>query len=257
MSLSLPYRWVSLGGFGATDPDAIDYIRRVTAADGQALELPVQRAIDQFFRGSKSDGYWNAIKACCILAGARTLSGALTPLVGAAPTNFNFVSGDYDRKTGLVGNASTKRLDSNRNNNADPQDSQHFALFASTAVVDASRYMGSGNNSGSSTLGLATNNFGFRSRNSANVDTLTAMANGFMGKSRNNGLSVNWRVGGISGSTNQTSNTPSNETIEVFRGAAAPTASRFAFYSIGESLNLALLDARVTTLINAIAAAIP
>jgi hypothetical protein len=28
-------------------------------------------------------------------------------------------------------------------------------------------------------------------------------------------------------------------------------------YSIGESLNLALLDARVTTLVNAIAAAIP
>ena len=33
--------------------------------------------------------------------------------------------------------------------------------------------------------------------------------------------------------------------------------ARLAFYSIGESLNLALLDARVTTLINAIAAAIP
>jgi hypothetical protein len=33
--------------------------------------------------------------------------------------------------------------------------------------------------------------------------------------------------------------------------------ARLAFYSIGESLDLALLDARVTTLINAIAAAIP
>ena len=33
--------------------------------------------------------------------------------------------------------------------------------------------------------------------------------------------------------------------------------TRIAFYSIGESLNLALLDARVTTLINAFAAAIP
>jgi hypothetical protein len=36
-----------------------------------------------------------------------------------------------------------------------------------------------------------------------------------------------------------------------------PTPSRLAFYSIGESLNLALLDARVTDLINAFAAAIP
>jgi hypothetical protein len=34
-------------------------------------------------------------------------------------------------------------------------------------------------------------------------------------------------------------------------------SARLAFYSIGESLNLALLDARVTTLINDFAAAIP
>jgi hypothetical protein len=33
--------------------------------------------------------------------------------------------------------------------------------------------------------------------------------------------------------------------------------ARLAFYSIGESLDLALLDARVTDLINAFAAAIP
>jgi hypothetical protein len=33
--------------------------------------------------------------------------------------------------------------------------------------------------------------------------------------------------------------------------------ARLAFYSIGESLNLALLDTRVTALINAFAAAIP
>jgi hypothetical protein len=33
--------------------------------------------------------------------------------------------------------------------------------------------------------------------------------------------------------------------------------ARLAFYSIGESLDLALLDTRITTLINAFAAAIP
>jgi hypothetical protein len=56
-----------------------------------------------------------AIKASCILAGARTLAGALVPLAGAAPTNVGpFVSGDYNRKTGLVGDGSTKYLNSNR-----------------------------------------------------------------------------------------------------------------------------------------------
>jgi hypothetical protein len=44
------------------------------------------------------------------------------------------------------------------------------------------------------------------------------------------------------------------------RNASPPTNysnARIAFYSIGESLNLTQLDARVTTLINAFAAAIP
>jgi hypothetical protein len=35
------------------------------------------------------------------------------------------------------------------------------------------------------------------------------------------------------------------------------SSARLAFYSIGESLNLTLLDARVTDLINAFAAVIP
>jgi hypothetical protein len=40
------------------------------------------------------------------------------------------------------------------------------------------------------------------------------------------------------------------------RGASDYTSSRFAFYSIGESLDLAKLDARVTDLINAFDTAI-
>jgi len=45
----------------------------------------------------------------------------------------------------------------------------------------------------------------------------------------------------------------------VYADQAGSTATnaRLAFYSIGESLDLALLDARVTDLINAIGAAIP
>ena len=42
----------------------------------------------------------------------------------------------------------------------------------------------------------------------------------------------------------------------VFDGGG-PSNARIAFYSIGQSLNLALLDARVTALITAFAAAIP
>jgi hypothetical protein len=96
------------------DADAAAYLRAVEAADGQALETPVKRAVDDFFRGTKADGTFSALKAACILCGARTLAGALVPLAGAAPTNNNFVDADYNRETGLVGNGSTKYLDSGR-----------------------------------------------------------------------------------------------------------------------------------------------
>jgi hypothetical protein len=85
------------------DPDAAAYLRAVEAADGQALETPVKRAVDDFFRGCKADGTFSAIKAACLLCGARTLAGALVPLAGTAPTNNNFVDADYNRETGLSG----------------------------------------------------------------------------------------------------------------------------------------------------------
>jgi hypothetical protein len=86
--------------------------------------------------GCKQDGIWTAIKASCILAGARTLTGALVPLAGTAPTNFNFVDADYNRKTGLVGNGSNKYLNSNRAGNADPQNSFHHAVYGTTLTCN-------------------------------------------------------------------------------------------------------------------------
>jgi hypothetical protein len=240
------------------DPDAAAYITAVETADTEPLEEKTKIAIDNFVLGCKEDGIWTAIKASCILAGARTLNGALVPLVGTAPTNVGglFVSGDYNRETGLVGNGSTKYLNSNRNNNADPQDSQHLSFYVTT-FISGGREIGSGVDAGSSTLGSGGTALGARSRNSAAVINFGTLGSGFHGISRATSSTVNWHSISSSGSFSQTSQTPSNATIEVFRGAAFPSASRLAFYSIGESLNLVLLDARVTDLINAFAAAIP
>jgi hypothetical protein len=112
-----------------SDSDAEAYLQAVETADGNFLEAAVRTAVNDFVVGCKADGIWAAIKASCILAGARTLTGALVPLVGAAPTSFNFVDGDYDRKTGLAGDGSTKYLDSNRSNSADGQNNQHVAVY--------------------------------------------------------------------------------------------------------------------------------
>jgi hypothetical protein len=245
------------------DAEADAYIAAVEAADGQALEPGVKFAIKNFVLCCKQDGIWDAIKASCILAGARTRLGALTPLVGTAPTSFNFVDGDYNRKTGLVGDGSTKYLNSNRNNNADPQDSQHLAVWQSSLETNlGKRLIGAGGGTtGRSTIGQGTNlgNLAtFRSRTNAFTSgSIAAVANRLIAVSRSNASNFVIRINNQNETITAISEAPSNETIEVFRAAVDPTNARLAFYSIGEALDLALLDARVTDLINAFGAAIP
>ena len=245
------------------DPDAVAYIAAVEAADGQTLESGVKDAINTFVVGCKADSIWSAIKASCILAGARTLAGALTPLVGTAPTNNNFVSGDYNRETGLVGDGTTKFLGSNRNNNADPQNSNHNAVYVSTAATGVALFMGAS----ASTSETGDNNFGrdttqafFRNRNGSPTLIAGALnATGFWGTNRSTSASYISRVSGNNQTNVTASQTPFNGNISVFKSGTSGvniSNGRLAFYSIGESLDLALLDSRVTTLISAYAAAI-
>jgi len=268
--------WLITGGktYTPMDSDAATYIAAVEGASGdnQILEPAVRCAIDQFVLGCKTDGIWTAIKASCILAGARTLTGALRPLVGTAPTNFNFVSGDYNRKTGLVGDGSTKYLNSNRNNNADPQNSKHVSVFP-TLVTTGGTYMNSGTGGVSGRTGIGFNQ-GAPNETSAqtSVNNATpfssandiagaAVANKLMGITRNSPASYVARFDSAATTIGNSSATPNNGNIILFARPATPVdlfgSPRVAFYSIGESLDLALLDARVTDLMNAIGAAIP
>jgi hypothetical protein len=255
-------------GTQKVDPDAAAYIAAVEVADGQALETGVKDAITAFVLGCKADGIWNAIKASCILAGARTLAGALVPLVGAAPTNSNFVAGDYNRKTGLLGNGSTKYLNSNRNNNADPQNSKHIAAYVAEQFDPSASnnqiYIGTqwdvlggfviGRSSGSARLYYA-----FGNSATAFVAAAAVAPTGLFGVNRSASSSFMVRAANATNTTNIASTAPTNENISIFRGGTGSvySGSRIAFYSIGEALNLALLDARVTALVNALAVAIP
>ncbi len=254
-----------LAGLGPTyDPDALAYVTAVETADGQALETAVKIAIDAFVVGCKADGIWTAIKASCILAGARTLNGCLVPLVGTAPTNFNFVPGDYNRKTGLVGDGSTKYLNSNRTASSDPQNSRHLTVYASTALLNSGIYAGAESQYHRNTIYGNSPMLGF-SLSAGNVDAATvasSSATGLIAASRSASNLTQWRAAGLTGTFSQSSSSSVFPHIAIFarndNGSIANRANvRLAFYSIGESLDLALLDARVTTLINAFAAAIP
>ena len=247
------------------DTDAQAYVNAVEVADGQRIEDPVRFAINNFVIGCKADGIWTAIKASCILTGARTLAGALIPLAGTAPTNVGpFVSGDYNRKTGLIGDGSTKYLNSNRNNNADLQNSKHLAVYASTAQQStAGAYIGAGTfSTGDSSIGIDTvNTRAFIRIHNSTVDFVSDVhaAVGFIGASRSASNNYTARFNASNNLITRDSETPSSSVVLIFaRGSVADYSNaRLAFYSIGESLDLALLDARVTDLINAFAAAIP
>jgi hypothetical protein len=250
-----------IGGLGGYDTDAQAYITAVETADGQSLEVATKDAINAFVVGCKADGIWSAIKASCILAGARTLAGALVPLVGTAPTNFNFVSGDYNRKTGL-GDASnaTKYLNTNRAGNADPQNSRHAAVYASSAISNNGAVLNAGGiGTGATSIEWFSGTLGARSSSSAASGVATTTPTGIVGTSRTVSTVHTVRYSGVNATLGLTSSTPSASNYRIFTWSEGPvttySSARLAFYSIGESLDLALLDARVSALITAIGAA--
>ena len=218
-------------------------------------------AFDAFIKGCKEDGNWNAIKTGCVMAGWNGLTGALTPLKDGAPTNFNFVSSDYNRETGLLGNGTTKYLDSNRNNNADPQDNFSLSVYTTVAgdTVISGNSMGAGGTviNGAASLGATTGSS--RNRSTAIFSPADTGFVGFHGTSRNDSASYNYRRLQSSQVVTQGSQTPFNGNVFVFAntGPSALSNVRLSFYHIGESVDLAKLDSRVTTLMSNIATAIP
>ena len=250
----------------ALDPDASAYIAAVEVADGQALEAGVKTAINTFVVGCKADGIWAAIKASCILAGARTLNGAIVPLAGTAPTNINFVSGDYNRKTGLVGNGTTKRLDSNRLDSADPENNMHFSIFlsnAGTTTVTRTHIGTSVTAALSEVIAIDNNTLAIRNRTgvsgASNFAAPAGSSVNFIGASRSASGSYTARFGGASNTVSAAAQGVTGTNFGVFaRGNGSVFSNcRASFYSIGEGLNLAQLDARVSTLMTDFGSAIP
>jgi hypothetical protein len=262
------------GDESALDPDASAYIANVEAADGQPLEAGVKDAINAFVVGCKADASpfagvsnFQAIQASCIMMGARTLSGALVPFRGVAPTNFNFVAGDYSRSLGLLGNGTNKYLDSNRIDSADPQNNNHQSVFITSLPAPLNRnhfLIGAGFATGIQSH-IADTTTGVGSRNRATLFTRptpqTANAPSLVGISRSISSSYVQRSRQSNSTISATSGGAMNLSVYVF--AANPggipsdtSAHRLACYSIGEAVDLAALDARITTLINAIASAL-
>jgi len=247
------------------DPDALNYINRVETADDQRLEPRVRTAINQFVLGCKQDGIWTSLVTSCIMAGARTVAGAITPLVGNAPTNNNFVAGDYSRTLGLIGNGSNKYLTTGYSNNDTtnfPQNDSHISCYITTSQTGGTGvFVGTQSTLGNilnMTYGTATQ-ISFRNRSgSGRLFSLAPI--GFQASTRNNSANFSSRAtfsgGNVSDvTTTALSGTPANHAYGVFCGFSGATpngfsTARMSFYSIGKSLTIASLDSRVTALMS-------
>jgi hypothetical protein len=274
LAAKLPYDHPYAGGFSGigsqplpTDSDCLTYLAAVKAADGAGVEVSVATAVDAFFRGTKAAGVFDALKACCILAGARTLAGALVPVVGDAPTNVadGFVEGDYSRTDGLTGDG-TSYIDTGFANTTLDKDDAHCAVYATSHETDTGAYIGA--------FDLSTGDCQIAGFNATNVICRFMAANGelipsdkltpFLAATRGASASYLFRDDGATNTITRTSGTPTTMDWCVFARSTNPTHTSpsdatIAFYSIGTdigSAGLTDLDTAVSNLITAIGEAL-
>jgi hypothetical protein len=262
-----------------SDVDATLYIQTVEAADGQRLESGVATAINSFVLGCKADGIWNAIKASCILAGARTLAGALVPLVGTAPARQGTEGGwNYNRETGLQGNGTNNYINTNSTTSIfTSQTSRHQFVYGSSFATTGSE-AAAGLYSTATITTLEILNVvdpgpvrRYRS-GTGTIGEFPSISSGFttsgsIAGSRTSSTSAVLYQNGASANANTTSVTPTSSTLQFFvfaanvnNAAAGLCNARLQFWSIGDGLSGAqtlALHNRVFDLTTAIGVAIP
>jgi len=242
------------------DSDVVAYIKAVESADGALLETSVRALYYNFIVGCKNDGIWNSIKASCLLGGARTLNGALVPLVGNAPTNVNFISSDYNRKTGLVTDG-TKYLNLGYDNNDTtnfPTDNSHASVYISSnsvsfpgtgpyIILGAKAFIYEGS------MGFLFSSGGYyvfnRTFGGLNYGYSTIIS--FVGTSKSTSeaffIARRNRVNTTSSSSSSALSSGIYGVFGLGNGSSLyPSGLRISFYSLGRSLDLALLDARIS-----------
>ena len=184
----------------------------------------------------------------------------MVPLVGTAPTNVNFTEPDYSRINGLQGGPTLKWLNSNRNNSADPQNNCSLALWvtglptngaANAAVASATNQNGAGARNIFAPTTVRYTSMCNNGNANANTNHSTLMTLGFVGISRSEEARHLFRTSGVTDIVNKAVTTwYEGLPIRIFGQGNNNTPfsnARISFYSIGNSINLERLDARLAT----------
>jgi hypothetical protein len=272
-----PFGKIKIGIAYPTDQDALNYVLSVENADGERLEEKVKTAIGNFVVGCKNDGIWDSIKESCLIGGARTLQGALLPLKGNAPTNINFVSADYNRKTGITSRfGDLKSLKAGSKNLDYPRDNVHAAVYVTQPLDIWNDYFFFLAQSASSSLFLkvSVDQFIFTLRKCTfgtnvtywNSDYSAETFSGLVGTSKSNSLSIEGRINGNSYTQTLQPCTSSSLISRAYRQSDiylltnSPNSTNYynyspgtiGFYSLGENIDLAKLENRLKIYFDAI-----
>jgi hypothetical protein len=247
------------------DSDAATYLAAVEMADNAPLEVGVRTAINNFIKSCKADGIWSVIKSAGIMAGARTLAGALVPLKGPSPINYNFVSGDYNRKTGLIGDGLTKYLDTNMSPSILQQDNHSIGVYVTTPDTTYGNWRGYiGSMWMENRLQIAVDKWsspGSLMFFSANTDASwiadVADVTGLIALSRSTASEIVRRYNQNNSTVQYASNGPFriDVSLALYRAVECSNA-RMSFYWTGESADLVKFDTRVQTLMTNIGSAL-
>jgi hypothetical protein len=243
-----------------SDPDARDYIRRVQAADGTPLELAIMRAVNALVAGVKADGDWANIENAWLFAGVRTLAGAAVPLKGSiAPTLVNFVSADYSRASGLLGDGVSKTVNLNINNTAfGTQNSKHAASWMTQISTVASQTITGNPIAGGTCLRTSAVTTQILARNnSSNNQIVAGNVAGFIGVNRSSASNQTLRADSVSSIAANNSALPGSISMYFMSqtGSINFYAGRGAFLSFGGSVDLARYQTRLAAFFAALAAA--
>jgi hypothetical protein len=222
-----------------------DYCARVKA-EGGFVEAPF--AIDTYFRALIDANIWNSLGSACSFIGG-TFPICFVPFRNDMPIPDNvgpFVEGDQNVVTGLKGNAIDKAVNTNRNNNATPQNSQHLSVYITELHTSgtAGGYIGAGDESAGASIiarsGATPANLVIRNRNNT-VNTITSAGSdlGFVGMRRSNSTQATLTTEARTETVARTSSTPFDGNIRVFNtGTMFFTDARIAMYTEGESVLL-------------------
>lgn len=247
----LATRWNITLAPQVSDPDAQDWINRVYAA-GSTVSQSAAAAVNTFVVGCKDDGIWTAMRKVLLLIGVDTFAGCAAHLKGTAPTFTNFSSANYSRTAGLQGVNTGYIRAAMRVSDLTASNSMHIAAWqtaANTAVATTFLAIGQG---GGGHLRDNVTNTGIRA-NSVEVLTINSRGNAgtMIGMSRNSTTQygiVNGTVTSGASTVNDTGRT--NEYELMGSGTGSSYLGRVSFFSFGDGIDLATLNARVSTLMS-------